>query len=156
MFPAAPLEALKSWSDFGTLIGGIAAAVGVFIASAAAGFAWGQITAGKQAQRESFARQTYANYLQLAIQYPAYASGGQPGDEEAFEQYEWFVSYMLNACEHVLLFVSGSEDWRACVRSQLSYHRDYLCKNEWFRQSACSHYSADLLSLIHDLCGTTE
>jgi len=156
MLPVAPLEALKNWADFGTLIGGTAAAVGVFIASVAAGFAWGQITAGKQAQRESFARQTYADYLQLAIQYPSYASGNRPGDKEAFERYEWFVSYMLNACEHVLLFVTGSEQWRACVRSQLSYHRDYLCKNKWFMENARSHYSADLLSLIHNLCGTTE
>jgi hypothetical protein len=150
---ASAFEPLNSWADLGTLVGGIATAIAALAAFFAAGFAYWQIRAGREAQRETVARQTYGDYLKLAIQYPDFASGSQPADALKFEQHEWFVSYMLNACEHILLFAAHSREWRHCVRAQLGYHRPYLCENDWFRANFRSHYSRALLSLIDELCG---
>jgi Uri superfamily endonuclease len=145
---SAVLDPLKSWADVGTLVGGFAAAIGIVVGLIAAGFAFGQMAAAKQSQREAIARGIYSNYLQLAMENPSFARGSQPAEDLEFERYEWFVSYMLNACEHILLFVSDKSGWEQCVAAQLSYHVEYLTKNKWFVENAANHYSSELLSLI--------
>ncbi len=156
MASPSAMEPLKSWADVGSLIGGLSAAIGLIIASIAACLGYIQIRAGKETQREAVARQTYNEYLKLAIQYPNLAAGNQPTDPLEFESYEWFVSYMLNACEQILLFEPNSPEWQFCVRAQLDYHRHYLTNNDWFRKNFLHHYSLTLRSMIAELTGDQE
>jgi hypothetical protein len=47
------------------------------------------------------------------------------GDKEKFFEYQWFVSFMLLACDQVLR-LRGSADWKRIVENNLRYHRDYI------------------------------
>jgi hypothetical protein len=141
---AQGLKPIDSYADVGTFFGGIATAVGVLVALGAAYYARRQILA----QREIVARQIYSEYLKLAIQYPELACGVQPADPKEFERYEWFVSFMLNACEHILFYVPEDPRWRDCMVSQIGYHAEYLSKKMDIR----SHYSPDFSRLISRAC----
>ncbi|GHB35699.1 hypothetical protein GCM10007094_26620 [Pseudovibrio japonicus] len=115
---------------------------GSFIAAA-----W-QLKLARLIQREAVANQIYAEYLKLAVQNPDWASGKMPSNDREFEQYEWFASYMLNACEQMLEVLPKSQAWRNCVRDQLRYHREYLSQNEWFCSGGQSHYGGKMADAL--------
>jgi hypothetical protein len=149
MFNIGSLEPVKSWGD----VGGLAAVAGLIIALLAAGVALYHIEAGKRSQQETVARPTLATYLQLAIQYPLLADGHQPDDKLELARYEWFLAYMLNTCEQILLFLPKSSDWIEYIKTGLCYHKSYFAENEWFRKNYKTHYTSKLCSLIDQVCG---
>lgn len=134
------------WGDMGTVIGAAASSVAACIALVAAGYAKRQIEEGRKIQSEILARQTYSSYLLKALEHPDFASGRAITRD--FEKYEWFVSYMLNACEGIILHLPKDKYWESCVKSQLENHRDYLKNNRWFCENYKGQYSPAFVRLI--------
>lgn len=111
---------------------------------------------------ETTAHETYNHYLTLCIERPeltswllAKKSFGFTTPRQVFDQgtveserYLWFVSYMLNACERIVLATEGSEGaaaWIEVVRSQLSYHKSVLAV--MFKELG-SHYDGTFGRLV--------
>jgi hypothetical protein len=86
----------------------------------------------------------------LAVEHPrlagAYVSLAEFDDATGgeFERYEWFVSVMLHAAEQILELTGNDEVWRATIRDQVDYHREYLSSERFNRR----HYSAALCQLM--------
>src|ERR1700760_4738050 len=100
-------EDIRSWEDVGAGATAVAAAVAII----AAIITYFQYKGAKQIQREATAKQIYSDYLKLAIEHPAFTSGKKPDDPLESERYEWFVSYMLNACEQIVDVVGDDKEW---------------------------------------------
>jgi hypothetical protein len=158
----ATLEPSGLCGDVATWAAAVVTFVGVFIATVAAALAWAQITSARKIAREALARQTYSEYLKLAMEHPEFSSGLKqtvPPSDRLFEQYEWFVSYMLNACEGILLYVSTvkkASDWTGTIVTQVEYHKDYFESSTWFQESYEAHYEERLRKIIENVCGWNE
>ena len=70
------------------------------------------------------------------------------GGREEFYRYEWFVSFMLLACDAVL--VLDSRGWKRVVTTNLGYHRDYLM-SEIFKTEGVPLQSDAIKAMIGDL-----
>jgi hypothetical protein len=134
------LEKIQGWGD----VGGGATAIGVFIAGVAAFFTYGQYRGARQIQREATAAQIYSKYLELAVLYPELANGVRPTTLPERERYEWFVSYMLNACEQIWGATINDPIWQSCVEGQLAFHQNHLCTDRRFLGIERSYYSPEL------------
>ncbi len=134
--PAEKLaQIVGGWSTFAASLIGGCALVG----------AAGQISAA----RVISAKETYRGYLDKALDYPAFANpsiAAEPLSEEEFERYEWFVSYLLNSCDEILISMPRDEGWSAACADQISYHRDYLTSDGF--EEMREHYSPRLQSLL--------
>ena len=115
-----------------------------------------QAQAGRALSKESSASAIYDAYLRCCIEYPHLTSFNTfcnsrsikspqriwDAETEQTEQYLWFVSYLLHACEGILVDASDKEDWLEAIRDQLDYHWgiiEYAWEPHW-RQ----HYSPSL------------
>jgi len=110
------------------------------------------------------ANETYNDYLRLCIQYPELSSYDVAKKRFKFsspsyvraactidtERYLWFVSYLLNACERIILDSKDGSDWHDVIWDQLDYHKPILTemRNVW-----ASHYYPALRRII---CDVTE
>src|ERR1700686_1938015 len=65
-------------------------------------------------QRENTAKSIYRDYLQMAVAEPILANGDI--DEirklDLYAKYQWFVSYLLWACEEIIHFVPWDSEWK--------------------------------------------
>jgi hypothetical protein len=147
---------LHTWADFGTAIGGVATAIGVRIALIAAKIAYDQFLDSKENQQEATAQQIYSNYLALAIEYPAFTQGKQPNEPFQSEQYQWFVSYMLVACEHILDLFPEDPEWIQCIEGKIEYYNGYLCNDKGFNDNDIHYYCPEIRSLINKSCGAAN
>lgn len=106
--------------------------------------------------RESSAATIYDAYLRCCIEYPQLTSYNVfcntygvktpqkiwEAETKDSEQYLWFVSYLLHACEGILEDASDSEDWLKAIRDQIEYHWaviEFAWDTHWR-----GHYSAKL------------
>ena len=46
---------------------------------------------------------------------------------EAFAAYDWFVAYLLCACEEMLFFAKTDKIWLRNLQPNLSYHNPSIC-----------------------------
>jgi len=142
-------------ASLGQFIGGIAAAVTAGIAVLAAVFAYQQLTVTPRSQREVSAREIWKDYLRLCVEYPHLASGDITKETAKspveFEQYEWFVAFMLDACESILLFVADEDEWLDAIDGQIGFHKKYVCSSN-FRETYLEHYSEQLQKRIKAIC----
>lgn len=128
-----------SWSDFvdpAQVIGGFAAG----IALAAILIGWWQIQTTQQNAKETDAYRVYTEYLKLCIEYPHISSSDlalktlslsdfqaiEKENRPETEQYLWFISYMMTACEKIFDALPERVDWRKAIRMQISYHQATL------------------------------
>ncbi len=131
------------WDNSGR-IGDLSQAVGVCLTLFALGFAAGQIASGRVSQREATAKEVWRDYELLGLQHPDLAlpdSGDCDADAEAFQgsrekfkKYRWYVSFMLLACEEILLCTRNREDWLSAIERQIRRHKDYI-GSDFFRKS---------------------
>ena len=131
------------------IVSNIATAVAAIAALIALGVAWFQVKAGREAQRETVAKEIYRDYLRLALEYPHYAYpdyvhlSANPGSDD-FQRYEWFVAFLCYASEEIMEMFGNKPGWESAIISQLGYHYDYLHSDNFVRD----HYSDKLVKLI--------
>jgi hypothetical protein len=134
-----------TWGDLGGLIGGLSALAGVVVAIRAIGGA-------QKSQREATAYETYRQYLNMAFENPDLASGQVVAGDKMFAAYTWFVSNLLNGCEQILDVLGDDPLWEKTLRSQLNYHRAYLCDDPNFAETEIGCYAPKLQRLVKSMC----
>src|SRR5262245_18167578 len=99
-------------------------------------FAIWQIRSSREDTQEATAKSTWMEYYHLrCIEFPKNAKPelskldyekqtlhGSPGK---FIEYQWFVSFMLLACDEVIR-LRGGADWERFAENNVGYHRDYI------------------------------
>jgi hypothetical protein len=123
--------------------------LGFFIPSIALGVATWQVWVSRKSQREATAAGLYSTYIQMAIEYPKFASGEawrnqEPVGEESRESYEWYVGLMLHSFEQILLFSAKDDAWKRAIQCQLELHTEYLLSGNVDR----TQYSNELQNLM--------
>ncbi|HHQ4708859.1 TPA: hypothetical protein ACSP0D_002958 [Aeromonas veronii] len=123
------------------------------IALLALTIAYIQMCVNKKEARFAVAKGIYKDYLTLAFDNPEFSSASYPlnaprlqtfsFDDDKYERYEFFVSYLLFAAEEILVLTKNSQAWRATLSDQLRYHALYLDTQDFPEH----HYSSDLLTL---------
>jgi hypothetical protein len=120
---------VSAWtlSDFAAAVTAVAAVVALV-------FGIWQVRASEASSREATAKQIWMNYELRGFEEPRFANPSIAdidykarsfiGDAEQFLKYEWFVSFMLLACEEVLRL--GGKDWENGVDDNLLSHWPYL------------------------------
>jgi hypothetical protein len=71
------------------------------------------------------------------------------GDCREFYNYQWFVSFMLLACDQVIRLRGGGPDWEKFVKNNVGYHRDYL-KSSAFNETY-HRFSPELISKVDQI-----
>ena len=121
---------LADLANLSTVITGVVAIL-AFI-----GAIW-QVFASKRSQREATASELCGSYLELAVEYPLLAKADdslfKDTNSQEFEQYEWFVSVMLHACERILDLAPEDEVWRKAIQAQITYHNRYIASSRFER-----------------------
>ena len=108
--------------------------------------------------REATAKQIWMEYYLRCIEYPKFANPELSkldyknqtldGKKEKFFDYQWFVSFMLLACDEVIRLRGGAE-WERFAENNVSYHRDYI-KSPAFVESY-HLFGPQLRSKIHQI-----
>jgi len=90
--------------------------------------------------REATAITTWMGYYLQCLQYPRYGCPetlkldftkldklGSAKEVRESDEYQWFVSYMLLACDLVIQLPKGKDgpNWEQFVRTNVGYHSDY-------------------------------
>jgi hypothetical protein len=130
------------------------AAATAIIAFAAATIALSQLFSGRREARLGIAKTIYKDYLALAFANPEFSSAGYPVDKPPsavfkkdspgkYEQYEYFVAYLLYGAEEIICLTKNEVGWRETLIDQLRYHGAYI-ESEDFPNL---HYSPILLGL---------
>jgi len=140
-----------NWLELGGA-GDWATWLGVLIAL---GFGVQQIRASRTDSREATATQTWMEYYLRCIDYPDYACPDfdklkRHEDNREFYKYEWFVSFMLLACDQVIRLPKGGPNWEQFVRNNVSYHSDYL-KSKYFKEGYSPPFSPKLISKVKEV-----
>jgi hypothetical protein len=132
-------------------IGSLSQVVTTLIASIAVFLAFWQVTAARRAQREATAKSLYRDYLKLAFENPTLAIPGSE-NKKLIEQddYRWFVSILLNACDEILYCIDD-DIWRTVVATELRYHTLYLRSKFFIEDEGWNLYSKSL----HDVSKMT-
>src|SRR5262245_56478465 len=139
------LKNIQAWDGWVTLVAwlknvqawdmaGWVTALAAFIALL---FGIFQVRSARKTQREATANEIWMNYEQRGLEYPRnanpelsafdYEKRTLNGKRQKFYEYEWFVSFMLLACDAVLLL--NSRGWKDVVKTNLEYHEKYLTSN---------------------------
>ena len=110
----------------------LAATAGASAVVAALTFSFNAVKARTdRRQQQSFkAREVWSSYMELAFDYPEFSGGfDYDGSREPLkqEQYEWFVSRMLYACEEAISYAPRDPWWKETLKLQLGYHHKYFC-----------------------------
>jgi hypothetical protein len=145
---------LTNWAQVAPGLTPLVALVAVVVA-------WRQLRLNRLNQRETIAKTLYREYLKTAIEKPVFANPDLAkfdynaatidDSHEKFESYEWYISYMLHACEEIL-GIQKSDLWRHTIRSQLNLHRSYLC-GRFHELGLQYHYTKEIQALLNEICG---
>lgn len=73
---------------------------------------------------------------------------GVPQRKINFEQYEYYVSFLLLSAEEMIGLASleDQDGWRAALVNQFKYHALYLASDEW----GCKQYDVKIYGLIEE------
>src|SRR5262245_64608650 len=144
--------------DIATWVAALAAIGGLWFAGAQLRSAKDIQADARDIQREATANEIWMNYEQRGLEYPKYANPELSrfdykertldGQRQKFYEYEWFVSFMLLACDAVLLL--DSRAWETVVKENLSYHKAYL-KSKIFRKEGWHLQSPAIQDMIKKL-----
>jgi hypothetical protein len=150
-----------AWSPVAAVIGGFATGIAAAFAGGALWYARNQIQSNSAVAREQDAQSVYSEYLKLCIEYPELSSATlavKTLPSKTFaglakqlttesERYLWFVSYMLSACEKIILTCPDDIEWDSTVRAQISYHKSSLGE-AW--SEIRTHYHKSLRDIVED------
>ena len=144
--PWGSAEALNAWSALVTAV----------IAGGAAFAAFGQIRQSKSSSDNTEAQEAYRRYLELAIEYPGFASPNYLAIKQDYllkEQYNWYVSYLLLAVEKIIDVTSGVGEWNQTIRLNVGYHAGILRDKSQFEDEQIACYSEYLREIIAVVSG---
>jgi hypothetical protein len=146
------ISTLTDWSNLGQAVGGFATAVAMVATAVAAWLAYRAIVSGQKSQRELDARTAFRDYLSLAVENPAFANGFGHYDENLKDsdskKYEWYVAYMLNALDGIVLHIDNKSAWNSTIEENLKLHVVYFSNNDWFNSNYKNLYNEKLGSMI--------
>lgn len=124
----AEMTMLEQLSNISNIVMGLLAVI-------AAAIAWYQVRVSHRDQKRTTAKEIYREYLERAFENPKLSSPSHPtsyypynkitADDQLFEQYEWYVSYLLLAVEEIL-DLEESEQWKETLKKQIRFHTEYL------------------------------
>ena len=117
-----------------------------------------QIRSSREDTQEATAKSTWMEYYLRCIEFPKYANPELSkldyekqeldGTRGKFFEYQWFVSFMLLACDEVIR-LRGGADWERFAENNVGYHRDYI-KSPAFSESY-HLFGPQLRSKIHQI-----
>lgn len=116
-----------SIGNIANIVKGYALAIGVVFGMWMVWMWWRHVRRVSRIANEAQAKAIYGRYLELAVQH---ADLAQPRPSDSADvperaRYEWFVGYLLNVADQILL-VDPSPAWRATLGYHLSLHKDVL------------------------------
>lgn len=146
-------------SKRGGVVSDITSAITATVAVAAALIAYGQLDESKT----SSVKGIYKDYLNKSIDHPEFLAAsypvdkpiydsfyevGEPKGKVSFEQYEYYVSFLLLSAEEMIDLASleDQDGWRTALVNQFKYHALYLASGEW----ECEQYDARIYDLIEE------
>ncbi len=115
-----------------------------------------QIRASEQTQREASARDSYKEYLKLAMEKPEFAEarlGKSTTSTKA--SYAWFVEYFLYSAEQIYQSFPNDKEWNFALSEQICYHRAYLKSPEYI-QIRKSQYAPEFSAFIDKALDTCK
>ncbi len=115
-----------------------------------------QLRRNLQFQRETVAKTTYREYLKLCVERPNLASGKveKENNSREWEQYKWFVSLLIWACEEVVEYAPHDEVWLANITLELGYHGTYLASDEFDCERQL--YTRKVRKIIQDVVNSAK
>ena len=116
-----------SIGNIANIVKGYALAIGVAFGMWIVWMWWQHARRMARMTQEAQAKAIYGRYLELAIQHPELAQplSAASGDAGQRSRYEWFVGYLLNVADQILL-IDPSPTWKATLSSHLALHKDVL------------------------------
>lgn len=116
-----------SIGNIANIVKGYALAIGVAFGMWIVWMWWQHARQMARMTQEAQAKAIYGRYLELAVQNPDLAQppAASPGDASQRSRYEWFVGYLLNVADQILL-IDPSPSWNSVLGSHLAMHKDLL------------------------------
>jgi hypothetical protein len=110
--------------NIANIVKGYALAIGVAFGMWIVWMWWQHARQMARTTAQAQAKAIYGRYLEQALGHPELA---QPpaGSMTRGAQYEWFVGYLLNVADQILL-VDPSPAWKATLGHHLTLHKDVL------------------------------
>jgi hypothetical protein len=122
-------------------------------------FAIKQVRSSREDAREQTAKEIWKAYYLHSIDHPELANPELSkldfekqeldGSRQEFYKYQWFVSFMLLACDEVLSLRGDGPDWDKFVENNVGYHRRYL--NSRAFEKTQHLFSPKLLNKINEI-----
>src|SRR5262249_39083171 len=102
---------LEDWGNVANLVMALSAIAALL-------YAFVEVRSARDDSREATAIQTWMEYYLRCLDYPQYACPDLKKLSDAkiqeFYKYEWFVSFMLLACDQVILLPKDGPNWEIC------------------------------------------
>ena len=107
-------------------------------AVAACWYAFVEVRSARDDSHEATAKEIWMQYHLYALQYPKLANPDSSkldyekweyeGDTAQFDDYAWFVSFMLLACDELLRLRGDATDWdwEQIVKNNIGFHWDFI------------------------------
>jgi hypothetical protein len=136
---------LENWGNVANLVMALAAIAALL-------YAFVEVRSARDDSREATAIQTWMEYYLRCLDQPQYACPDFKKLKSSKElyKYEWFVSFMLLACDQVIRLPKGGPNWEQFVRNNVSYHSDYF-NDRYFSGNYSPPFSPELISKIKEV-----
>src|SRR5215471_16960819 len=120
-----------------------------------------QLRVNERTRQRNNSDALWRQYELLCIEHPDFAfpdetkldfekeSGKFGGCQQKFTSYEYFVSFLLYACEGIVTVYRTHSDWHESVMDELHWHKKYLT-SEYFKKylPTCSQRIRSLIALL--------
>jgi hypothetical protein len=118
--------------------GNVAELVMAATAVTACWYAFVEVRSARDDSHEATAKEIWMWYHLYALEYPKlaypdsskldYEKGEYEGDTEQFNDYTWFVSFMLLTCDELLRLRGDATDWNweQVVKNNIGFHWDFI------------------------------
>jgi hypothetical protein len=147
------------WPTQGFPVGDLAGWTTALAALVALVFGVWQVVSSRASGREATAKQIWMTYELEGLKNRKYANPDLSvlecnkktfdDDRGMFYDYQWFVSFMLLACDEVLRLRTGAWDWEQVVNENIGYHKEHIASSAF--DPSWMHISPRLRSKIIEL-----
>jgi hypothetical protein len=122
---------LDDWGNVANLMMALAAIAALL-------YAFVEVRSARDDSHEATAKEIWMQYHLYALQYPKLANPDSSkldyekweyeGDTAQFDDYTWFVSFMLLACDELLRLRGDATDWDwgQIVKNNIGFHWDFI------------------------------
>ena len=133
-------------AEYADIISGFAAGFGVILIIVGWRFAWLQIKVNREIQAKATATELFRSYQELAFRNPEFADplvtgfNWEKAKANCRIKYELFVSYMLTACEEIMMIDPSDREWNFTFYSLCKRHKQYLSSSRFQEWESNSYY----------------